>query len=168
MKKYVLTILPMIMISFLSEATIYQPNGETPATCDAFHLGVSEDEATSDMDASFRPNLINISWGNASVALRPTSTVNTYNSKIIKPSNEELPSKTGYKFVGWKVSGVKTCADFSSDENLCKEHQNCIWKDSTCIANPCVMCAFSMISDELDCWYQEYNYETNSCASLLQ
>nr|MBQ0091252.1 hypothetical protein [Candidatus Enterousia merdequi] len=160
-------ILPMIMISIDGFGMIvrhYNAGEERPGTCNINVLGVSEDNSTSDMDAGFRPNVMTISWQTSHIG--GDKTINSYDSKVKKPESE--PGKIGYKFVGWKVSGVKTCADFSSGENLCKKHQNCIWKDSTCIVNPCVMCAFSRFSDELICRYQEYNYETNSCASLLQ
>nr|MBQ0090916.1 hypothetical protein [Candidatus Enterousia merdequi] len=172
MKKYILTILPMIMVSFSSFGTLnFNASEERPGTCHTGILGVSEDNSTSDMDADFRPNVITINWANtqggAAVGSGTKKTTNQYDAEIEKPTQGIL-LKTGYKFVGWKVSGVKTCADFSSDENLCKEHQNCIWKDNTCISNPCITKWLpDTLDDPITYQYGEYDYELGVCASEM-
>nr|MBQ0091066.1 hypothetical protein [Candidatus Enterousia merdequi] len=144
----------------------YNAGEERPGTCNVSELGVSEDEATSDMDADFRPNIITINWANTQgvKAGSTDKTINNYDGTVQKSTH--IVGKQGYKFVGWKVSGVKTCADFSGGTaEECVSHQNCIWKDNTCISNPCITTWLPDTQDDpITYQYGEYNYKTGECA----
>nr|MBQ0091020.1 hypothetical protein [Candidatus Enterousia merdequi] len=178
MKKYILIILPIMMVSSLSfgqaDAGIvddFQPNSEIPASCNVHYLGVAEDNAIADVDAGFRPNVMTINWAAShGVQVGTTQkTVNQYDGKVQKPMG--IRPKQGYKFVGWKVSGVKTCADFSGGTaEECVSHQNCIWKDNACVPNPCVVCGMGLAQKDgsIDnlCRYTEYNYKTGECENV--
>ncbi len=154
-------IIPMIVISVSSfGSSLYQSGEERTGDCNVSSLGVSDDNATTDMESSYRPNLMAIAWGTPDKVDRET-TINQYDDKIVKP--EVAPSRPGYRFGGWKISGVKTCADFSVDILTCSSHENCVWKNSTCIPNPCVFCDVDENNKEI-CYYGAYNSDTGVCS----
>nr|MBQ0090967.1 InlB B-repeat-containing protein [Candidatus Enterousia merdequi] len=145
-------IIPAIILS-LNSVDVFAENVDEPLSCVYDVLGVSEDGANSDINPEYRPNMISIEYNNRGTESEIISV--QYDGTIITP--ETTPTRLGYTFKNWKISGVKTCADFSSDENTCKTHINCIWKDNACVPNPCINSSS----------YNPYNYETNSCINVL-